>query len=196
MFIAFEGPDNVGKSTRALELDHAGQPDYNATKVMHEVNQRDMLHSGLMPHTYDRIDWFSHMIYRLALPTREWNDDRVRTVFGMPDTHLVVSIHRPDTADFTADEVVDTPIKIVNQAYYLGVDFLGKLNYAGDYNLFKSITVMEVVNTPGEDYSQRVVFHDNPQSDQQSPDRHHLWNLIDSNTELLKFLQDVEHQLL
>lgn len=197
MLIAFEGPDNVGKSTSAAQLSYNGQPIYNATKENHRAAQLDLSNTTVEPNlvqTFDRIDWFSHMVYRLALPDREWNDDRVRTVFGMPDTHLVVKLHRPDTSDFTADEVVDTPIKHVNETYYLGVDFLGKLNYAHDYNLFKSITVMEVVNVDGE-YQQRIVHHDNPSSDTTDPDRHMLWNLVDSNEALLEFLHRVDQAI-
>lgn len=194
MFIAFEGPDNVGKSTSASALSHEGVAVYNATKEKHKVMQSGHLAAPELPITYDRIDWFTHMVYRLALPDREWSDNRVRTVFAMPDTHLVVKLHRPDTADFTADEVVDTPIKDVNQAYYMGVDFLGKMNYAQGYNLFKSITVMEVVNNGGE-YQQHIVHHDNPADDPFSPDRHSLWRLIDSDEALLEFLRNVEHRI-
>lgn len=201
MLIAFEGPDNVGKSTSAAQLSYNGQPIYNASKENYAEAQRDLstttLPRGLEPdlvQTFDRIDWFSHMIYRLALPDREWNDDRVRTVFGMPDTHLVVKLHRPDTADFTADEVVDTPIKSVNETYFLGVDMLGKLNYAHDYNLFKSITVMEVVNVDGE-YQQRVVHHDSTGIGDAEFDWHMLWNLVDSNEALLEFLHRVDQAI-
>lgn len=201
MLIAFEGPDNVGKSTSAAQLSYNGQPIYNATKENYEEARRDLsttaVPRGLEPElvqTFDRIDWFSHMVYRLALPDREWNDERVRTVFGMPDTHLVVRLHRPDTADFTADEVVDTPIKSVNETYYLAVDMLGKLNYAHDYNLFKSITVMEVVNVDGK-YEQRVIHHDSPGISDAEVDRHMLWSLVDSNEALLDFLRRADQHI-
>lgn len=159
MFIAFEGPDNVGKSTAAQELDAASQPDYNVTKAMHAERVAEQEPGTDMPHTYDRIDWFSHMVYRLAMPEKDWNDDRPRTVFAMPETHLVVILHRPDLADFTvpADDEsvasairtrgVETPVQIVNSSYFYFADFFTGLNEERDYALFKTITILEVANT-------------------------------------------------
>lgn len=146
MFIAFEGPDDTGKSTAARVLDAAGQPDYNATKAMHARNVEERYKDDSLPHTYDRIDWFTHMVYRLALPDRDWDDDRPRTVFAMPDTHLVVRIHAPELASFTADEVVDTPIAQVNPMYYYFGDYFMGLNRARGHALFKSVSLVEVRN--------------------------------------------------
>ena len=179
MFIAFEGPDNVGKSTSAAVLDMAGQPDYNMTKEGHARNVADWREAGeqLMVKTYDRIDWFSHMVYRLALPHKEWNDARPRTVFAMPDTHLVVKLHRPDTADFTvaADDEsaatdtrtrgVETPVDIVNSTYFYFADFFTGLNEERDYALFKTVSLIEVVNTKGEPYLQRLASFSSPVTD-------------------------------
>lgn len=157
MFIAFEGPDQTGKSTSAKNLDFIQKPDYNATKEMHAHNVRAMQGAAYrtedsepdVVHTYDRIDWFSHMVYRLALPDKEWNDERPRTVFAMPDTHLVVKLHRPDLADFLApEEVVETPIAEVNPMYYYFADFLTGLNEERDFALFKTISIVEVANDP------------------------------------------------
>lgn len=167
MFIAFEGPDNAGKSTSARNLDYLGEPTYNATKRLHEGWQNQDL--GEVVHTYDRIDWFSHMVYRLALPDRDWNDDRPRTVFAMPDTHLVVKLHRPDLADFTADEVVDTPIANVNMLYYYFADFFARLNSQQNYSLFKTVSIIQVVNTPDE-FSQSLVMFDSPVTDRFEPE--------------------------
>lgn len=146
MFIAFEGPDNVGKSTSATKLAHDGVAVYNATKPAHHGYQLLGFAESELPVTYDRIDWFSHMVYRLALPDREWNDERPRTVFAMPDTHLVVFTHHPQLAEFTADEVVDTPIGKVNPMYYYFGDYFLRLNQQTDFSLFKSVTLIEVVN--------------------------------------------------
>lgn len=196
MFIVFEGPDNVGKSTSALELDAAGQPGYNVTKAMHAEHvayrEGQPLSERLLPQTYDRIDWFSHMVYRLALPDRDWNDDRPRTVFGMPDAHLVVKLHKPELADFTADEVVDTPIARVNPVYWMMTDSLMRLNAFQNYDLFKSISIIEVENT-AEGYSQQMVAHDNPAWEGYGMDV--LGRMITTNQDLLNFLQDVEQRI-
>lgn len=163
MFIAFEGPDNVGKSTSAARLDMSGQASaYNITKALHAEHVKEAEPDSVV--CYDRIDWFTHMVYRLALPDRDWNDDRPRTVFAMPDTHLVVKLHHPQLADFTADEVVDTPIGLVNPTYFYFADFFTGLNEERDFALFKSITLIEVVNTK-EDYSQRVASFSSPVTD-------------------------------
>lgn len=201
MFIAFEGPDNTGKSTAARELDCAGQPDYQATKAMHAQNvadrQQGWPESRLMPHTYDRIDWFSHMVYRLALPDRDWNDDRPRTVFAMPDTHLVIRLHRPDMANFTADEVVDTPIARVNPLYYYFADYFMGLNRVRNYELFKSISIIEVVNDEeAGTYSQRLVALDAPGIASSGQAEIALNRLVDSNDSLLALLQHVEQHTL
>lgn len=176
MFIAFEGPDNVGKSTSAQQLDIAGQPDYNMTKAGHAQDVADWEEAGSQPdavHCYDRIDWFSHMVYRLALPHKDWNDDRPRTVFAMPDTHLVVKLHHPELADFTvpADEEsaatanrtrgVETPVALVNSTYFYFADFFTGLNEERGFALFKTVTLIEVENT-AEGYQQRVANFSSP----------------------------------
>lgn len=158
MFIAFEGPDNTGKSTLAASLATDQVAVYNVTKESHQVYQQMINPEPDLVVTYDRIDWLTHMVYRLALPDREWNDPRVRTVFAMPDTHLVVLLHKPEHADFTADEVVDTPIGRVNPMYYYFGDFLMNLNRVRNYELFKSITLVEIEHEGG--YRLRVADHD------------------------------------
>lgn len=175
MFIAFEGPDNVGKSTSAAKLATTGTALYNATRVMHGDMQVDQhLYSG-PDHvvTYDRIDWFSHMVYRLGLPDKDWNDDRPRTVFAMPDTHLVVKTHHPDTANFTVDfddesaatdtrtRGIETNVGAVNPMYYYFAQFLMGLNEARGYALFKSVSIVEVVNQPALDiFMQKIIAFD------------------------------------
>lgn len=194
MFIAFEGPDNVGKSTSAAELASSGEAFYNATKLDHEhiVGTQDGNMEPDWVHTYDRIDWLSHMVYRLALPDRDWNDDRPRTVFGMPDTHLVVKLHKPEHADFTADEVVDTPVGKVNPVYWMMADTLMRLNSFQNYNLFKSISIIEVINVDGQ-YSQQMVVHDNPSWEGYGMDV--LGRIVTTNQDLLNFLRDVEQRI-
>jgi hypothetical protein len=164
MLIAFEGPDNTGKSTAAAALTSFEQPIYNATNLNHKLAVARLAGQEELVQTFDRIDWFTHMVYRLALPDREWNDERPRTVFAMPDTHLVIRLHHPELANFTAEEVVDTPIARVNPMYYyMAVHFMN-LNRVWDYAHFKSITIVEVRNEEGS-YQESVVDHDSPAFD-------------------------------
>ena len=195
MFIAFEGPDMTGKSTSAAKLSHDGVGIYNVRKDSHAVMQKDHLAAPELPITYDRIDWLTHMVYRLALPDREWNDARARTVFAMPDTHLVFKLHKPELANFTADEVVDTPIARVNPVYYYFADFFMGLNRARNYELFKTISIIEVSNDQSTGtFSQRMVAFDSPTSSWDTgllP----LERLVDSDESLLAFLRDVDQTI-
>ena len=132
------------------------------------------------------------MVYRLALPDREWNDARPRTVFTMPDTHLVVKLHRPDMANFKApNEVVDTPLATVNEMYFYQTDFLLNLNRAREYALFKSVTIVEVVNDGHGRFDQRIADHDSPAYPDGSAAQHMRY----SDETLLEFLRDVDHQI-
>ncbi|AXQ52909.1 AAA-ATPase [Microbacterium phage Neferthena] len=195
MFIAFEGPDMTGKSTSAATLSAEGVPIYNVTKDKHAVMQKEHLAHPELPITYDRIDWFTHMVYRLALPDREWNDARPRTVFAMPDTHLVIKIHKPELANFDADEAVHTPIATVNEMYYYQADFLMGLNRARGYALFKTVSMIEVLNDQAAGtFSQRMVAFDSPTSAWDTgllP----LERLVDGDASLLAFLQDVDQTI-
>ena len=165
MFIAFEGPDNVGKSTSATKLAGSGTAIYNARKDTHALMQKDHLAAPEIPITYDRIDWFTHMVYRLALPDSDWNDDRVRTVFAMPDTHLIIKVHAPEFENFIADEAVHTPVATVNQMYRDYAEFLIYLNRSRSYSLFRSIGVMEVSNDESTGtFSQGLIQFDSPGS--------------------------------
>lgn len=151
MFIAFEGPDNTGKSTSAANLAHDGVAIYNATNALHHAEQENLKDEPDLVVAYDRIDWFSHMVYRLSLPGHDWNDDRNRTVFAMPDTHLVVKIHRPDLAELISDELYSTgTLAEVNPMYFYFGSFLAMLNEQRDYALFKTVSIVEVVNDPRE----------------------------------------------
>lgn len=196
MFIAFEGPDEVGKTTSATALDCAGQPDYNATKKMHAENVRDFQGDPGMPHTYDRIDWLTHMVYRLAMPEKDWDDDRPRTVFAMPDTHLVLKMHHPNIAasiHAVGEGYKAGALEAVNQMYFHQVTFLADLNQLKNYALFKSVSIMEVVNGGSEGFSQRLVFHDNPTFTGTYSEI--LQRLVTSDEDLLAFLHDQDRQL-
>lgn len=197
MFIAFEGPDNTGKSTAAMRLDCAGQPDYNMTKAMHAENVAEVaLGSGeqLMPHTYDRIDWFTHMVYRLSMPERDWNDDRPRTVFAMPDVHLVVRLHHPDLAPLIDDELYETgKLALVNPMYYYFGDFFMGLNEERGYALFRTVSLVEVFNDPRDGtFSSHLVSFSSEVTE---------WNLglspeVKGDDALLELLQADEQQRL
>jgi len=196
MFIAFEGPDNTGKSTTAASLATDNVGLYNATKSMHESMREDYATwHDVEPDTvatYDRIDWFSHMVYRLALPDREWNDERPRTVFAMPDTHLVLFTHHPQLAEFTADEVVDTPIGKVNPMYYYFGDYFMKLNKQVEFSLFRSVTMIEVVNDQKNDvYLWKPYAFSSPIGD--IVDNIGAVTLVTDPESLLDFLRYVEH---
>lgn len=194
MFIAFEGPDNVGKSTSALALDCAGQPDYNATKTMHRNNVVDWQGEQLMPHTYDRIDWMTHMVYRLAMPDRDWNDDRPRTVFAMPDTHLVFKIHNPERVASVDNEegyVMGEPAK-ANRMYYYFADYFMSLNTILSFSLFKSVSIIQVDHDPIAGFTQRMIAHSSPFIGFSEMAGLALSRLVSTDEDLLALLQDVE----
>ena len=147
MFIAFEGPDKTGKSTSADNLAFDGKGIYNVTKEVHEEMRRDMADYPELPVAYDRIDWLTHMAYRLALPEHEWNDPRVRTVFAMPDTHLVFKLHEKSLAGHISDELyTDGTLATVNDMYSLLSRMIMDLNEAREWALFKTVTIIEVSN--------------------------------------------------
>lgn len=198
MFIAFEGPDNTGKSTSAAHLAASGRAIYNITKESHLVQQALASANGEehLPVTYDRIDWFTHMVYRLSMPDREWNDPRVRTVFAMPDTHLVVKLHRPDLAPLIDDELYERgKLALVNPMYYYFADFFMALNRERGYALFKSVSIVEVSNDPRDgSFSQRLVQFDSPTTGW-SQEVLPLERLVDGDDSLLAFLQDVDRNI-
>jgi hypothetical protein len=201
MFIAFEGPDKTGKSTSALELDGAHQPTYNITKAQHAENVA--FRAGeerldyLIPTTYDRIDWLTHMVYRLAMPQHEWNDERVRTVFTMPETHLVFKVHHPVTVDLIEDELYDGEARLapVNEMYTWQAEYLMQMNRFQHFNLFKSISVVEVsASVTGKEFSHRLIKHENAQHGQYYY-RRTLERLVLTNMDLLEFLREQDRQL-
>lgn len=167
MIIAFEGPDNVGKTYSAKALDHQGIARYNMTKTMYE--QAQMFHrmqKGLVT-AFDRIDWLTHMTYRLALPGHEWNDPRVRTVFAAPDTHLVFKLHSQETvpaSDAEEGYAEGVPMQ-VNDMYGHIAHMVMQLNEVRNFSLFKTVTIMEVSHRTDEDHAgfyQRVTEFSSP----------------------------------
>jgi len=191
MFIAFEGPDQTGKSTSALNLTNDGAHHYNATKAMHALNQKDIEGQPDLPIAYDRIDWFTHMVYRLALPEKDWADERPRTVFAMPDTHLVIRVHREDLSDFIApEEVIETPIARVNPVYRHFYDSFSQLNRARGYSLFRTTSLIEVSNdTEAGTFSQQLIEFDSPILTMGD-----IWNFDFTDNYLLTVLREEERQ--
>ena len=195
MFIAFEGPDKTGKSTSALEVAHSEDGVfYNARKELHANLQGQYTSEPELPVTYDRIDWLTHMVYRLAMPTREWNDARVRTVFAMPDTHLVFKLHSAEYIRSIKDELYSRGDLVpVNFAYELMADYLRLMNQAQDFKLFKSISVVEVSNDPATgEFKQELVKFAGPA---------HPWGTgadqpVTTNAALLEMLRNAEQQTL
>lgn len=167
MLIAFEGPDNVGKSFSANALHHTGTAPYNMTKESYEVAQAVHLNDSGLVTAFDRVDWLTHMAYRLALPGHEWNDARIRTVFAMPDTHLVFKLHDPKTVPLKDSEegYADGKPSQVNDMYMHLASYFMMLNEVRNFTLFKTVTIMEVVHITDPDHAgfyQRVLDFSSP----------------------------------
>jgi hypothetical protein len=194
MLIAFEGPDKTGKSTSATALDWHHQPQYNMTDTNYRAKQREVQDETLVG-TFDRIDWLTHTVYRLAMPEHEWNDARIRTVFSAPDVHLVIKVHEWKAAQGIDDELYEGKGRIVpvNQAYRNWASFLLAMNRAQDYNLFKSISVMEVSNFEQHgEFSQKLVAHDSPGRTVSTRDL--MERLVTSDSDLLDWLREAHHE--
>lgn len=155
MIIAFEGPDNVGKSTVAKTLGHLDAVHYNMTDVSYRDALQDEQQEPDLVTTFDRIDWLTHMVYRLGMPGYEWNDARIRTVFAAPQAHLVVMQHHPDNFLKAEDSVnngevyLKDSIQYVNSMYGSLISSLIDINENTDFSLYKSITTLEVSRVGG-----------------------------------------------
>lgn len=162
MIIAFDGPDKTGKSTSAAALDSTGTARYNMTKAQHDDIMA--IREPSLVYAFDRIDWLTHMVYRLALPGYEWNDERPRTVFTAPDTHLVIKMHTQGMAARIDDELYKgDKISQVNEMYFFTSTWLIETNEQRDFTLFKSISILEVENDPQEGtFSQKLVEFSSP----------------------------------
>ncbi|QFP95373.1 thymidylate kinase [Microbacterium phage YuuY] len=170
MLIAFEGPDETGKTTSANNLAWSAGAIYNANVDNYAQAKADVAEFPDAVITFDRIDWLTHLVYRLALPTTEWNDARERTVFAMPDTHLVLKTHR-----LTGDGVLAARVEAVGEGYQPGdldtvtqtyfhwTDWLAGMNQMRGFNLFKTVSVMEVYNDPEtNEFEQNLVVFSAP----------------------------------
>lgn len=197
MLIAFEGPDNVGKSTSASALTSFDSHIYNATKFNHRRAGIQLGGDRSLTQTFDRVDWFTHMVYRLAYPQRDWNDDRPRTVFAMPDTHFVLKMHHPvmvDLIEDIGDGIEKGKLGAANEMYYYQFDFLMGLNRLKDYALFKTMSIIEVQSDPRDgSFSQKLVAFDSP-TNGWSRDML-LHRLVDSDQSLLEFLREEDRKI-
>lgn len=138
MLIVFEGPDKAGKSTWAMQLDSVAAPRYNLKKG--EYGR--IKHAGHVV-AVDRLAWLTHSAYRLALPEYEWNDRAVRTVFAMPDAHLVFMVPADPHLN-TADELYDREQSTrVQEAYREWCWMLFRLNNLQNGGLFRTISLVE-----------------------------------------------------
>lgn len=159
MNIAFEGVDGTGKSTSAKNAFH-GDVFYNIGKATYNDLCTHKDENAGVDFAFDRIDWLTHLVYRLALPDYEWNDAKIRTVFAMPDTHLVIKIHKH--FDYVTDELYnEKQLQAVNNAYYMFAYFLRSLNSSMAYSLFKTITLIEVECTENS-LQQKLIFLSSP----------------------------------
>lgn len=160
MIVVFEGPDKAGKSTSAANVSSSGEAVYNATKENYEEALHYLkIHPGETI-GFDRIDWLTHMAYRLALPGYEWNDERVRTVFPMPEAHLVFKLHRTEKAHMIDDELYTLgKVGVVNDFYHSLAGFINHSNRQKDFKLFKTVSIIEVANNTatGGDYKQDLL---------------------------------------
>lgn len=197
MLIAFEGPDNVGKSHSAAALTSFDGHIYNATKTNHAMAQRALGGDCGLVQTFDRVDWFTHMVYRLAYPERDWNDDRPRTVFAMPDTHFVLKMHNPRQVDHIediGDGIEKGKLGAANEMYFYQFDFLMGLNRLKGYKLFRTMSIMEVVYEPDTgSFHQKLVAFESPY-DSWSRDMI-LHRMVDSDKSLLEFLREEDRKL-
>lgn len=190
MFIAFEGPDETGKSTSAKTLATSGEAIYNIQREQYKAIMGMGIPEARVA-TFDRVDWLTHMVYRLALPHKDWHDDRIRTVFAMPETHLVLKIHHPQMVELVearGEGYATSDLGKVNELYWHQIDFLAQWNLRTDYSLFKSISVMQVIHDqPNNHFQQALAWHWSKDYTASAYEK-----IVDSDERLLEFLQYVE----
>lgn len=190
MLIAFEGPDKAGKSTTAKELTYSNLPTYNMTYDNYKRIRKSLQHEDTITHCFDRIDWFTHMVYRLALPGYEWNDERPRTVFAAGDVHLVFKLHKPGTISVKDNLYEENQLAKVNDMYYQWAEYMIDLNEYVDFSLFKTISIMQVDTSNG--FDQELVHCSSPNKQYTSTA---LAGNYRSNESLHKFLQLEDHRI-
>lgn len=163
MLIAFEGPDNVGKSHSAAAIS-AVSPFYNANVDNYTRAKNIVAREKGLAVCFDRIDWLTHMTYRLAMPGHEWNDARVRTVFAMPDTHLVFKLHHNMSVPKSDEEegYGEGLPRSVNDMYRHMSRTFTTINEDRDFSLFKTVTTMEVYRSSTGKFHHHVTRFSSP----------------------------------
>lgn len=157
MIIAFEGPDKMGKSTLAEEVAHGYPVVYGASAQ----DYHDVAHLGDDENTtvaLDRVDWITHMVYRLALPEYEWNDPHVRTVHRMPQAHLVMMVPA-SLSSIPLDELYlpEQSQRVVVSYQQTFQYFDSMMNDPKFRGMFKTLTLLQV--DPLNGYRRKLVYH-------------------------------------
>ena len=190
MLIVFEGPDKAGKSTWAQQLDSFAAPRYNLKKGEY----------GRIKHAecvvaVDRLAWLTHSVYRLALPEYEWNDRAVRTVFAMPDAHLVFMVPADPHLN-TTDELYSKEQSIrIQEAYREWCWMSFRLNSLQNGGLFRTISLVEVKagGTSGRKYELFALNSRQLSGDNFYGDSSTSFNIGEiTPEELVKILKDFE----
>lgn len=132
MLIAFEGPDNLGKTYAAEKLSGGNVINYVEPESYKFAQQTEATEKGLVQ-CFDGVSWISHAAYHLAMP-RTHCGDPAQIVFPMPDTHLVFKVHEGD----------QVALARINTTYVHQAKHLMALNEALEYSLFKTISIIGV----------------------------------------------------
>lgn len=189
MLIVFEGPDKVGKSTWAKQLDSSGAPKYNLKK-----GEYPRLKHAESVVAVDRLAWLTHSVYRLALPEYEWNDRAVRTVFAMPDAHLVFMVPNDPHLNMRDELYTSQQSTRIQEAYREWCWMLFRLNNLQEGKLFRSISLVEIEagGISGRVYNHFALNSAGLSSTEQNCTGFNLG--VTSPTTLLNILKEFEHE--
>lgn len=149
MLIAFEGADNVGRSSAADKLSGGHAIKYADKESYEEAQELAKTTKGITQ-CFDRIGWLSHLVYSMALPEFQEQYLPKFGVFAMPDVHLVFKIYKPGYEPMLepGDGLESDTPAIVNQTYRSFAHTFMALNEARGYSLFKTVSIMEVFTEP------------------------------------------------
>lgn len=185
--IIFEGTDKTGKSTSAAKISSSGEALYNMNVHTYEEVKSSLKENEDLVFCFDRLDWFTHMVYRLAMPDYEWNDDRVRRVFTAPDAHLVIKAPKAESLPTLKDELYESgALAAVSLTYAMFAKILIQMNTALGQSLFKSISLIEVDTE--NDYKYKMIEFASITMDLSDAE-----SVVDDES-LLQLLQKVDHE--
>lgn len=139
MIVAFEGPDGAGKTTLAHKISYHYYYNLLAKDYPKVLAKKGI--TGI-----DRVAWITHYVYRLSLPYYEWHDPLIRTVFSMPEAHLVFlfSSSFPKDDMYTKEEY-----DLICRTYSEICSFFGSL-MLHPYAPFRSISCFYSLDVCGE----------------------------------------------